>query len=588
MIWYLELLLALAKSLFLIALGMGVGVLLTWADRRQGAMIQDRVGPNRAVVFLPGRLAALLMLLPALVLAAGLMVGAFWLGQSSEARHLGGLIALHLAVAAIWVTALVIGGRVRVRGARNSLDLALLRLGNPRRFVLIGILVHLLLGFATGSGLDGAMAAAVAEFGFRSGPAVTALMIVIGASYAASHAAKQPRVGLRLAGLLHPAADGIKSIWKEDIVPSSVDRLMHGLAPFISFFPSLVVMAVVPFGPPVHLGPELQLERLLEPLTSEPGAPTVLLQLLDVEVGILFFFALAGTGIVGAALAGWASNSKYSLLGALRASSQMISYEVALGLSLVGVLLFTGSLRLDAMVVWQAEHAWGLFVQPLGFILFFAAAVAETKRIPFDLPEGESEIVAGYFTEYSGMKFAMFFFAEYIAIVSSSALMVTLFLGGWHLPFVTADGIRVAFGGESWFEVALPHGAVVVLGVLSFLGKTVLLCWFQLLVRWTLPRFRYDQLMNLGWTRLLPLSVVNVLISAVVVLIATGLSEETVASLKTLGALTELAVVVGAVILVGYLGARLFEPARHRRLVVTSSARIAEKLGGTPASSMGA
>ncbi len=588
MIWYVELSLALVKALFLIALGMGVGVLLTWADRRQGAMIQDRVGPNRAVVFVPGRLAAVLMLLPALVIAAGLVVGAVWAGDFPEVRQVGGLVALHVGLAAIWVTALVIGGRTRVRGPRNALDHALLVLGNPRRFVLLGLLAHAILGFLSGFGGDAALTESLAEFGFRSGPAVTALVIVVGASYAAGYAAKQPQVGIRLAGLLHPAADGIKSIWKEDIVPASVDRFMHGLAPFISFFPSLVVMAVVPFGPPVYLGPELELERLLDPLASDPGVPSVLLQLLDVEVGILFFFALAGTGIVGAALAGWASNSKYSLLGALRAASQMVSYEVALGISLVGVLLFTGSLRLDAMVAWQAEHAWGLFVQPLGFILFFAAAVAETKRIPFDLPEGESEIVAGYFTEYSGMKFAMFFFAEYIAIVSSSALMVTLFLGGWHLPFVAADGIRVAFGTHTWFELRLPHLAVLVLGVAAFLGKTVLLCWLQLLVRWTLPRFRYDQLMNLGWTRLLPLSVINVLVSAVVVLAVTGLSSESLDTLKTLGTLTEGLVVLGAVVLLGYLGVRVFEPARHRRLTVTSSAQIAERLGGTPASGMGA
>ena len=232
-------------------------------------------------------------------------------------------------------------------------------------------------------------------------------------------------------------------------------------------------------------------------------ATTINLQILDIDAGLLFYFALGGTGIIGAALAGWASNNKYSLLGGLRAASQMVSYEVTMGLTLIGAIMIYGTLRIDQMIEWQQTHAWGIFVQPLAFILFFTAAVAESKRVPFDLPEGESEIVAGYFTEYSGMKFAMFFFAEYVTIVTSAALMVALFLGGWHLPFIDHQGIRIAIGGVIYWQLALPQIVVVLLSLGAFIAKTLFLCWLQL-VRWTVPRFRYDQLMKLGWRILRP------------------------------------------------------------------------------------
>jgi NADH-quinone oxidoreductase subunit H len=188
------------------------------------------------------------------------------------------------------------------------------------------------------------------------------------------------------------------------------------------------------------------------------------LQVVDLDVGLLYFFALAGTGIVGAALAGWASDNKYSLLGGVRAASQMVSYEVTMGLTLVGAVMVYGSLRVDKMIEWQQHNAWGIFVQPVAFFLFFTASVAESKRIPFDIPEGESEIVAGYFTEYAGMKFAMFFFAEYIAVVTSAGLMSAIFLGGWDLPFLYRDGVHVAVGGTVLFEQTLPHVMVVVVG----------------------------------------------------------------------------------------------------------------------------
>ena len=258
--------------------------------------------------------------------------------------------------------------------------------------------------------------------------------ILAGAVFAALNM-KGERVGLRLLGLLHPAADGLKTAFKEDIVPLGVDRLMYGLAPWLAFFPSLVVMACLPFGDTLCFGttPEGGIDitalQMSVPADGVCTAGALKLQVADLNVGILYFFAVAGTGIVGAALAGWASDNKYSLLGGLRAASQMVSYEVTLGLTLVGAMMLYGSLQVDDMVRWQRDNTWGIFAQPLAFLLFFTAAVAESKRIPFDIPEGESELVAGYFTEYCGMKFAMFMFSEYIAMVAAGAVMAAIFLG---------------------------------------------------------------------------------------------------------------------------------------------------------------
>ncbi|MGC4069820.1 MAG: NADH-quinone oxidoreductase subunit H [Polyangiaceae bacterium] len=425
------------------------------------------------------------------------------------------------------------------------------------------------------------------EIGLRSGPSVLAFVIIGGAVYAAAGLVREKRVGLRLLGLLHPAADGLKSIFKEDIVPGGVDRLVHSLAPLISFFPALIVMAVVPFGDKLCLGTGGDASALFEPASAVCTGKTFGLQLVDLDMGLLFFFAIGGTGIIGAALAGWASNNKYSLMGGLRAASQMVSYEVTMGLTLIGAIMIYGTLRIDRMVEWQAQNAWGIFVQPLAFVLFFAAAVAESKRIPFDLPEGESELVAGYFTEYSGMKFAMFFFAEYVAVVTSSALMVAMFLGGWSLPFLDRDGLRVVFGETVWLELALPQLAVVLVGVFAFIAKTVVLCWLQLLIRWTLPRFRYDQLMSLGWRKLLPWSLVNVLVTAVVMMLISNLSGDG-STLTLLGHLSDAVVALFGLVATGLFFNFVMKPVSHRRLVVTSSARFAEMLGGTRLGDMGA
>ena len=585
----IRLAIAVGMALFYALFAMNLAVILTWADRRQGSMIQDRIGPNRAVIFMPGKVAAVGALLPALAVAGGVLAWAFQAETDTDSLGLVALVFSQLAIFATWVTVLAVAGRIRVRGARSSIDLFVRSLGDPRIFVWIGVGLHattLIAAVATRGMSEGLL---LEEIGLRSGPSVLAFWIAAGGLYAASGLAREERVGLRLLGLLHPAADGLKSIFKEDIVPANVDRLVHGLAPLISFFPALIVMAVIPFGDKLCLGPNGEAAALLAPAAQVCAGKPFGLQLVDLDMGLLFFFAMGGTGIIGAALAGWASNNKYSLMGGLRAASQMISYEVTMGLTLIGAIMIYGTLRIDLMVEWQAQNTWGIFVQPLAFILFFTAAVAESKRIPFDLPEGESELVAGYFTEYSGMKFAMFFFAEYVAIVTASALMVAMFLGGWSLPFVDRDGLRVVIGQTVWFELALPQLLVILLGVGAFIAKTLVLCWLSLLIRWTLPRFRYDQLMNLGWRKLLPWSIVNILVTAVVMTLLANIGGETTAkALTLLGQLSELLLSVLGLAAVFIAVPWLMKPVHHRRLIVTSSAKFAEMAGGTRLGDMGA
>jgi NADH-quinone oxidoreductase subunit H len=579
------------KAFFVVMFAMNVAVILTWTDRRQGAIIQDRVGPNRAMAPIPRRVAQGLVALPAL--GAAVAIGYLAWQQHDAPGHAGlAMLFGQLGVFALWITTVVIAGRVRVRGPRNSFDRFIELLGDPRRLVLIGILVHVFL-LVYGLVSRGPGSAAFASNVYGPGAAILIFAIVGGAIYAVISLEEHDEVRLRLAGLLHPAADGLKTLWKEDFVPPGADRFLHSIAPFISFFPVLVVLAVVPFGDTLCFGVkngQIDLGSLAravprEGLCTEGG---VSLMALDLNVGILFFFALAGTGVIGAALAGWASNNKFSLLGGLRATSQMVSYEVTLGLTVIGALMIYGTLRIDEMVRWQAEHAWGIFVQPLAFVLFFAASVAETKRIPFDLPEGESEIVAGYFTEYSGMKFAMFFFSEYVAVVTSSALMAALFLGGWHVPFVERSGIHIAIGDQVLLSQQLTHLSVILLGVLAFIGKTIALCLLQLTVRWTLPRFRYDQLMKLGWRKLLPASLVNILLTGLVMLALAQGGPAVASALVVLGDLSELVLALGGAALFVWFVLFLLKPAQKRRLLLTSSQRFAAAMGGTRTERMGA
>jgi len=585
--------LAAAKALFMVLFGMNIAVVLTWADRRQGAVVADRVGPNRAVIWLPKAVAQGAVLVPLAAAAAAIVWWAYTHKVEGAARTGRALLFTQLAILALWVTALAIAGRVANRGAKNSFDVWVASLGDPRRFLWAGLGAHaatiaiaaLMRGTPQGQGLR--------EIGYSSAPAILAAVLIGAGAYAAVSLNRDEKYGLRLAGLLHPAADGLKTIWKEDFIPPKSDKLLHSLAPFVSFFPALVVMAVVPFGDTLCFGNKAgqldlgQLARVVpgDGLCTE-GA--VSLQVIDLNVGILYFFALGGTGIVGAALAGWASNNKFSLLGGLRAASQMVSYEVTLGLTVVGAIMVYGTLRLDEMVRWQAENSWGVFVQPLAFVLFFAAAIAEAKRIPFDLPEGESELVAGYFTEYSGMKFAMFFFAEYVAIVSSSALMATLFFGGWHMPFLDRSGVHLEIGDTVLFHQTLSHAAVIVLGVLAFVGKVIVLSWLQLMIRWTLPRFRYDQLMRLGWRKLLPASLVNILVTGLVMLALASASVTVQNGLRIAGDISELVVAAALIGLGIWFVVFVTTPAKKRRLLASTSAQFAASLGGTRTAKMGA
>jgi NADH-quinone oxidoreductase subunit H len=573
------------KAFFVVMFAMNVAVILTWVDRRQGAVMQDRVGPNRAVIWLPTPLVQGLMLLPALAAAGGVI---FLATQETQApdKTTRAILFSHLAILMTWLTGLVIAGRVKTRGPRTSFDAWIHGIGDPRRIFYAGLAAHGITAFAAALFREAPFGGTLRDFGFGGGAAVLAAVILFGALYAVYSLHNEPRVGLRLAGLLHPAADGLKTLFKEDHIPPNADRFLHAIAPIISFFPALVVLGVVPFGDTLCFGTHNDKMNLgaLIPYVPREGLCTdgaVPLQVIDLNVGILYFFALAGTGIVGAALAGWSSDSKFSLLGGLRAASQMVSYEVTLGLTIIGAIMVYGTLRVDEMVRWQVENAWGIFVQPLAFVLFFSAAVAESKRIPFDIPEGESEIVAGYYTEYSGMKFAMFFFAEYIAVVTSSALMAALFLGGWHLPFVHRGGLHLAIGDVVIIQEQLPHVLVIVLGVLAFVGKTLLLCWLQVTIRWTLPRFRYDQLMRLGWRKLLPASLVNILVTGLVVLAIEGASEGVHSGLKVMADLSEALVAVAGAGAFVWLIVFLLKPVQHRRVLASTAAQFAAAMGGT-------
>lgn len=325
------------------------------------------------------------------------------------------------------------------------------------------------------------------------------------------------KLEIRAAGLVHSIADGIKMVWKADWEPTGGDHLLYRLAPIIAIVPALCLCAVIPFGPTVFIDHGRDLYDPAWATDVATAARSVPLQIANLDVGVLFVFAVAGAGVIGAALAGWSSDNKFSLMGGLRAASQMVSYEVAMGISLVGAMMIYQTVRLDEMVTWQTQHVWGIFVQPVAFVLFVTAAIAETKRVPFDTPEGESELVAGYFTEYAGLKMAMFASGEFVEVCVSSALITTIFLGGWQFPFVQLTGLEFHYFGIniSWHWA---HFIVVLVSFISFCLKCVFLIFMQLQVRWTLPRFRYDQIMKLGWRMLLPAALLNVLVTGTVLL----------------------------------------------------------------------
>jgi NADH-quinone oxidoreductase subunit H len=335
--------------------------------------------------------------------------------------------------------------------------------------------------------------------------------------------------GITILGLFHPVADVVKLITKEDVVPQGANRVLHMLAPLIAAVPAMIGYGVIPFGGVYIFG-----ETVISLVVADP------------DWGMLYIFAIASIATYGTVIAGWSSNNNWSLLGSLRASAQMISYEVTMGLSLVGIFMVFQTLKLTDMALaqdttlrvfgflevlfglsvpwldWVRVPAWGIVYQPLAFILFLACIMAENKRPPFDLPEGESEIIAGYHLEYSGMRFGLFFMSEFIQIIVIAGLVATIFLGGWSIPYLSQQTIIGALTpvlGEGF-------ATVVCMGLhfATFMAKVVVMIWLQMQLRWTLPRFRYDQVMDLCWKIMLPLSIANILVTGLVILIAGGKS----------------------------------------------------------------
>jgi NADH-quinone oxidoreductase subunit H len=288
-------------------------------------------------------------------------------------------------------------------------------------------------------------------------------------------------------GLLQPIADGLKLLTKEDFIPENADRWIFFVAPYIAVVAAFIVLAVVPFGPDWAV-------------------------ITDVNIGVLFVLAVSSVGVLALILAGWSSNSKYALLGALRSSAQMVSYEVSMGLAIIGALMFARTLSLSGIVVAQQSDAvWFIIYQPVGFMIFVISGIAENNRAPFDLPEAESELVAGFHTEYSGFRWSLFFMAEYAAMVVVTAVATTLYLGGWYFPWVYK------------LEAAGYHNVYVAISVFVFLAKAGVLLYLYFWLRWTLPRFRYDQLMDLGWKWMLPAALINIVGTAIGIGVIQGL-----------------------------------------------------------------
>ncbi len=334
--------------------------------------------------------------------------------------------------------------------------------------------------------------------------------------------------GITLLGLLHPLADVLKLLSKEDVVPAGANRIMHLISPIIAAVPAVIAFAVIPFGGIYDFG-----NGEISMVAANP------------DWGLLYIFAIGSIAMYGTVMAGWSSNNNWSMLGGLRASAQMISYEVTMGLSVVGIFMVFETLQLQNMAVaqddtfrifgfldvlfgmalppwldWVRLPAWGVCYQPLGFLMFLSTIMAENKRPPFDTPEGESEIIAGYHLEYSGMRFGLFFMAEFIEVLVIAGLMTTIFLGGWSVPWATTSTIIGAI--SPIFGEGFATGLCVIVHFMAFMAKVVFMIWLQMALRWTLPRFRYDQVMDLCWKIILPLSIVNIFVTGAFILIAKG------------------------------------------------------------------
>ncbi|MDX2002032.1 MAG: NADH-quinone oxidoreductase subunit NuoH [Chitinophagales bacterium] len=299
----------------------------------------------------------------------------------------------------------------------------------------------------------------------------------------------QDRIGPDRAGpfgLLQPIADGVKMFMKEEIIPQVSNKWLFILGPCIAMMTACMTSAVIPWGPDVNI-----------------YGNVVSLQVADVNIGVLYVFGIVSIGVYGIMIGGWASNNKYSLLGAIRASSQMISYEIAMGLAIIALVMMTGTLSLREISAQQAGANWNILYQPLGFLIFLVCAFAECNRTPFDLPECETELVGGYHTEYSSMKLGFYLFAEYINMFISSAVISTLYFGGYNFPFMN--------------DLGLAPNVVAILGVVALFLKVMFFIFLFMWVRWTIPRFRYDQLMNLGWKSLIPLAMFNIIVTGIVI-----------------------------------------------------------------------
>jgi NADH-quinone oxidoreductase subunit H len=528
----------LVKIVVVLGILLGIAPLLVWAERRQSAMVQDRVGPVRAGIPLPRKVADFVqgpMSLGAKVVAYLSIGGAvlsllaifFMTWQQSQFHDtVASMHRLHAlrasapaenqaAVQRLWDERLadldgayeLLGATLTEQGTPLAIELQALR-ANPSHVNEPSL----------PAAIDEAFSLPYMVLGWALFAFVVLALAHFAASWLVRHAVDK-RGHLTVFGFIHPAVDAVKAIWKEDFTPPNADKFLYSAAPIIATIPAFATFAVIPFGADLLWGPEDEPFKWLFSVIPQGAAidgRVIPLQVASLNVGILYIFAIAGTGIVGAAVAGYSSDNKYSLLGGLRAASQMVSYEVTLGLTLVGCFMVYGTLLLDDMVLWQQEHMWGFIVQPLALVLFFFCAMAEMKRVPFDAPEGESEIVAGYFLEYAGMKFVMFMMGEFIEHIVAAGIIVTIFFGGYDVPFLHADGFHFDWFG---WVVPLPHIAVVLIGVLAFLFKVLLVCLLQLQVRWTLPRFRYDQIMSLCWKIILPLSLANILVTGLVILL---------------------------------------------------------------------
>jgi NADH-quinone oxidoreductase subunit H len=318
------------------------------------------------------------------------------------------------------------------------------------------------------------------------------LLVAMYSTYAERKVAAflQDRIGPNRAGpfgILQPLADGVKMFMKEEIIPSHADKALFILGPCIMMLTACLTGVVIPWGR------DIVIDGQAYPL-----------QVTDINIGILYVFGVVSIGVYGIMIGGWASNNKYSLMGAIRASSQMISYELAMGLSVIALVMMTGTLSLREIVQQQPGIHWNVFYQPLGFLLFIVCAFAECNRTPFDLPECETELVGGYHTEYSSMKLGFYLFAEYINMFISAAIISSLFFGGYNFPFI--------------YSLDLAPNILTILGTVIFMGKVFFFIFFFMWIRWTIPRFRYDQLMNLGWKYLIPLALINIFITGIVVL----------------------------------------------------------------------